>query len=276
MRNMRQVKEIATRHGLPLLFDACRFAENAWFIRRGEPGYQDRSITEIIHEMFEVADGFHISFKKDGLVNMGGGIVIKEDSAFTARFPHFREMLTDHQILVEGHPTYGGLAGRDLKGIVKGLRTVVREEYLDHRIGQVERFGRRLHEYGIPIINPTGGHAVYIDTDRFFVGTDTEDEDFKGISFTALMLLAGHRLCELGIYAFGRYKDGREILPEPRVNTVRAAVPRLAYEDQDLSAVVEAIKVLHDHRDRIPGVVVEYGQDLPLRHFKSRFRFKRP
>jgi tryptophanase len=274
MSNIRDAHAVASAHGVPLFLDACRFAENAWFIKRREKGYSARGITEIIHEMFGYADGFHISLKKDGLVNMGGVLVLKENSVFTRAYPGVTDKLTDHQILTEGHPTYGGLAGRDLKAIVEGLRTVVREEYLCHRITQVERFGARLKEYSIPIMSPVGGHAVYIDMDRFFDGTRTSDTDFKGISFTALMLLGGHRLVELGLYSFGRSRDGKEVAPDPRVNNVRAAVPRLVYEDQDLFAVAEAVKVLHDNRGRIPGVEVEYGRELPLRHFKSRFKFK--
>jgi tryptophanase len=117
-----------------------------------------------------------------------------------------------------------------------------------------------------------GGHAVYIDIDRFFDGT-AADEQFKGISLTALLLIAGHRVCELGLYAFGSFDGEKETPPEPRINYVRAAVPRLAYEDQDLFSVVEALKVLADNRDMIPGVRVDYGRDLSLRHFKSRFSF---
>ncbi|MBM3314736.1 tyrosine phenol-lyase, partial [candidate division WOR-3 bacterium] len=183
------------------------------------------------------------------------------------------DRLTSHQILAEGHPTYGGLAGRDLKATAEGLRTVVREDYLRHRIEQVRRFGQRLHEYGIPVMQPFGGHAVYVDVDRFFAGTKAGDEDLPGIALTALMLVAGHRLCELGIYAFGSHRDGEERPPDPRVNNVRAAVPRLAYEDQDLSACAGALRVLYEHRDRIPPVRVDSGRDLDLRHFKSRFSF---
>ncbi len=183
--------------------------------------------------------------------------------------------MVDRQILVEGHPTYGGLAGRDLKALVQGLKLVVKQEYLDYRINQVVKFGAKLAEYGVPLVEPVGGHAVYIDLDRFFEGTHSSDEDFKGIAFTALMLIAGHRLCEIGLYAFGKFKDGKEIPPNPRVNVIRAAVPRLTYEDQDLFAVAEAMRVLGEHRDRIPAVEVVYGRDLFLRHFKSRFRFKK-
>jgi tyrosine phenol-lyase len=274
MANIRGASEIASAFGVPFFLDACRFAENAWFIKHREDGYEGRSIEEIAHEMFSYVEGFHISLKKDGLANMGGMLVLRDDTAFARLYPDFSDQLTNHQILTEGHPTYGGLAGRDLKAIAEGLRTVVREEYLDHRIGQVGRFGLKLAEYGIPIMLPVGGHAIYIDMDRFFDLSDADDLDLRGISFAALMLLAGHRVVELGVYAFGRFRNGREVPPDPRVNNIRAAVPRLVYEDQDLFAVCEAARVLNENRDRIPGVEVEYGQDLPLRHFKSRFRFK--
>jgi tyrosine phenol-lyase len=273
MKNIRGVRAITAKYGVLFFFDACRFAENAWFIKKKESGYADRSINQIVHEMFDQVDGFHISFKKDGLVNIGGAVLLRAGTEFEGRFPSFREELTDYQIMVEGHPTYGGMAGRDLKGIVEGLRTVIRRDYLDARISQVERFGRRLVESGIPIVRPIGGHAVYIDVDAFFDGA-SHDEEFMGISISALMLVAGHRLCELGTYAFGRYAGGHEIPPDPRVNNVRAAVPRLAYEDQDLFSVAEAMKILYEHREKIPGVNVDYGRELKLRHFKSRFSFK--
>jgi tryptophanase len=273
MANIKAVHKITTDHGIPLLLDACRFAENAWFIQQREKGYGTKNVQQIVTEMFDHADGFHISLKKDGLANIGGALVLRPGGAFAAKFPDFGDMLNDHQILTEGHPTYGGMAGRDLKAIVEGLKTVVRQEYLKHRIKQVERFGNRLIEYDIPILTPVGGHAVYIDVDRFFDGTATSDEDLKGISCTALLLLAGHRLCELGVYALGRYHKGKEYPPDPRVNNIRAAVPRLAYEDQDLFAVAEAMRVLRENRDRIPPVKAVYGRDLTLRHFKSRFEF---
>ncbi|MBU8922308.1 MAG: tryptophanase [Bacteroidales bacterium] len=273
MDNIRKIREITARYGIPFFFDACRFAENAWFIRKNEQGYSDKPIKAIVHEMFSQVDGFHISLKKDGLANMGGALVIRKDGSFYKKFPHIREGFTDYQIMAEGHPTYGGLPGRDLKAISEGLRTVTHLDYLDARIGQVVRFGLKLSESGIPIINPVGGHAVYIDVDKFFGGT-AEDEDFKGIAFTGLMLIAGHRVCELGLYAFGSYDGKTETPPSPRVNYIRAAVPRLAYEDRDLFSVVEAARILADNRDRIPAVEVKYGRDLSLRHFKSRFGFK--
>lgn len=273
MANIKRVGEVSRKYNVPFMLDACRFAENAWYIWKREPGYQDKSIMEIVRKMFSHADGFHISLKKDGLVNMGGGLVIKSGGLLESKYQGLRDRLIDWQIMVEGHPTYGGLAGRDLKGIAEGLRTVVRREYLDHRIGQVEVFGRKLDQYGIPVVKPIGGHAVYIDVDEFFEGCSVRDEDFKGLAFTALLLIAGHRLCELGVFAFGRYDPatGAETPPSPRVNYIRAAVPRLAYEDQDLFSVTEAVRILRENRDRIPAIRVEHGQELTLRHFKSRF-----
>ncbi len=275
MANIKAVSEAAHEHGVPFIFDACRFAENAWYIMEREEGFREKGIRHIVREMFSYVDGFHISLKKDGLVNMGGGLLIKPDGLMDEKYPALKDKLTDWQIMVEGHPTYGGLAGRDIKGVAEGLRTIVRREYLDHRIGQVEAFGRKLSEYGIPIAKPIGGHAVYIDIDEFFDGQNVKDEDYKGIAFTALLLVAGHRLCELGVLAFGRYdpEAGVEVPPSPRVNYVRAAVPRLAYEDQDLFSVAEAVRVLHEHRDRIPAMRIVYGRDLTVRHFKSRFEF---
>ena len=274
IENIRRVREITRAHDVPLFFDACRFAENAWFIQQKEAGYRGASIEKIVHEMFEYPDGFHISFKKDGLCNIGGAVCIRQESAFTKRYPRFMNELTDFQIMTEGHPTYGGLAGRDLKALAEGLRTVTRQDYLDLRIRQVVRFGERLKASGIPIVEPIGGSAVYIDIDKFFGGAARDDE-FRGIAFAALLLLAGHRTCELGLYAFGSSDGTKETPPDPRVNNVRAAVPRLAYEDRDLFAAAEAAKILYDHRDRIPGVRVEYGRELKLRHFKSRFSFVR-
>lgn len=267
MANIRAVRTLTAERNIPLFFDACRFAENAWFIRTRESGYENKTISEIVREMFQYVDGFHISLKKDGLGNIGGALLIRPDGLFARRYPEFLEKLTDYQILVEGHPTYGGLAGRDLKALVEGLRTVVTPEYLESRIGQVRRFADRLSGNGIPVLKPAGGHAVYIDIDRFF--PDARDEDYPGIAFVALLLIAGHRLCELGVYAFEL-----EGTTPPRNNFVRAAIPRLTYEDQDLFATAEAIKLLYEHRDSIPGVEVVFGKELSLRHFKSRFQFK--
>jgi tryptophanase len=275
MKNIKEVSKLVRENDIPLFFDACRFAENAWFIKNYEEGYADKDVKEIVKEMFSYVDGFTISFKKDGLVNMGGGLFVRDDGLFMKHFPQLTKELTDYQIVKEGHPTYGGLCGRDLMALCVGLKTIVKEEYLDHRIRQVKKFGESMHKAGVPVMMPIGGHAVYVDMNKFFEGTNMQPGDFGGISFTALLLgLYGHRACELGYYAFGSYDPVTKEDKFPEVNFVRFAVPRLRYEKKDLDAVAEAVKALYEKRHLIPGVEVLCGKDLTLRHFKSRFKFK--
>lgn len=276
MQNIVDVAAVCETYGIPFFFDACRFAENAWFITQYEKKYEDTSIADVIREMFTHVDGFTISFKKDGLVNMGGGLFLKNNGRFMKRYAALPDALLDYQIVKEGHPTYGGMSGRDIMALAVGLRLVTKREYLSYRIGQVQGFGMRLHDMGIPVLLPIGGHAVYLDVNAFFEGTALQPEDFGGISLTAVLLAAyGHRACELGYFAFGSYDTAHNAHVFPEVNFVRFAVPRLRYEEQDLTNTAEAVKVLHDHRERIPGVDVVYGKELPLRHFKARFAFKK-
>lgn len=275
MRNIKEVSELSHHYNIPLFFDACRFAENAWFIKNYEEDYRDRKVSDIVREMFSHIDGFTISFKKDGLVNMGGGLFFKDGGLFVTRYPQIPDALMSYQIIKEGHPTYGGLSGRELMALTVGLEIVVKEEYLSHRIQQVQDFGGSMHQKGLPVLRPVGGHAVYVDINRFFADTQMKPEDFGGISLTAVLLSAyGHRACEIGNFSFGHYdtRRGKEVSPD--VNFVRFAVPRLRYEREDLDSVAEAVRILFDHRDRIPPVEVTYGRELPLRHFKARFRFK--
>jgi tryptophanase len=206
---------------------------------------------------------------------MGGGLFLKKDGLFVAKYPELPDALMNMQIIKEGHPTYGGISGRDIMSLVEGLNTIAKDEYLDARIGQVQTFGAAMQAAGLPVLMPTGGHAVYLDMEKFFADTDMQPEDFGGISFTALLLaLYGHRACELGDFAFGHLdeKTGKEVQHE--INFVRFAIPRLRYEQQDLQSVVAAVKALHDNRQLIPKTGVTYGQTLPLRHFKARFTFR--
>ena len=276
LKNIKEVSVLAHEHGIPFFLDACRFAENAWFIKNCEKGYEKKEIKAIVKEIFSYADGFTISFKKDGLVNMGGGIFIKPDGFFAKKYPQAMDKLTNHQITTEGHPTYGGLTGRDIMALSSGLTTVLREDYLNYRIGQLKDFGRAMEEKGLPIVTPVSGHAVYLDINKFFEGTQMKPGDFGGISFTAKLLSEyGHRACELGNFAFGSYDKKTDQEKFPEINYVRFAVPRLRYEKRDLDSVAEAAGELYKNRDKIPGVNVIYGKDLPLRHFKARFEFKR-
>ncbi len=274
MENIREVSELSHLYDIPLFFDACRFAENAWFIQQYEHGYGRKDIKAIVKEMFSYVDGFTISFKKDGLVNMGGGLFLKDSGLFIKKYPEIPDALLGYQIDKEGHPTYGGLSGRDIMTLAVGLKTVAREEYLTYRINQVREFGEELHNRGLPVMTPIGGHAVYLDVNKFFADTEMKPEDFGGVAFTAVLLAAyAHRAIEMGYFAFGSYEKitGKEILPE--FNFVRFAIPRLRYEKRDLDSVAEAVEVLYEDREKIPPVRVTYGRELPMRHFKARFEF---
>lgn len=274
MQNIHEVSRLAHAANIPFFLDACRFAENAWFIQKYEKDYHEKSIAAIVCEMFSCVDGFTISFKKDGLVNMGGGLFLRSNGLFIKNYPELPDAIMNEQITKEGHPTYGGMSGRDIMALVTGLQIVLHEEYLAYRIQQVHELGAMMLKQGIPVLTPFGGHAVYLDMNKFFADTPSQPQEFKGVSFTALLLAVyGHRACELGHFAFGTYDltTGKETLPE--VNFVRFAIPRLRYEHQDLRAAAEAVNCLYQARDKIPGVVVAYGKDLPLRHFKARFQF---
>ncbi|MBI2034495.1 MAG: tryptophanase [Candidatus Levybacteria bacterium] len=272
MKNIQDVSAIAKKHKIPFFFDACRFAENAWFIKQHEKGYARRKISTIVKEMFSHVDGFTISFKKDGLANMGGGLFLKTNGLFVQKYPDIPEAIMDYQILTEGHPTYGGMSGRDLMTIIVGLQTVLKEEYLTHRISQIQYFGNSMKEKGLPVVFPIGGHAVYLDMNEFFKGTRMRPEDFGGISFTALLLgLYGHRACELGYFAFGSYDNKTRRHTFPEINYVRLAVPRLRYERQDLEHVAESVEELFQNRDSIPKTKVVTGLNTSLRHFKATF-----
>jgi tryptophanase len=276
MANIREVWAVCQDHAIPLFFDACRFAENAWFIKERERGYANREVIEIVHEMFSYADGFTISFKKDGLSNMGGGLFLRNNGVFMSRFPRMSDELMNWQILKEGHPTYGGMTGRDIMALVSGLETITKEGYLRYRVSQVQCFGESMGSKGVPVVMPVGGHAVYVDIDEFFADTDLSRSDFGGVSLAALLLAGyGHRACELGCFAFGQYNAETRTETFPDQNYLRFAVPRLRYEYQDLESVAIAMQIMHDRRDAIPGVFVTYGRELPLRHFKARFEFKK-
>ena len=182
MQNIRDVSEIAARFNIPLFFDACRFAENAWFIKKYETGYSNVSIRGIIREMFSYVDGFSISFKKDGMANIGGGLFFKDCGTFQQTYPGIGILLKEKQIRIFGNDSYGGLSGRDLMTITLGLTQVVCNDYLTQRIRQVQKFAEKLDDAGVPIVLPVGGHAIYIDIDRFFEGNNRSLEEFPGNS----------------------------------------------------------------------------------------------
>ncbi len=259
--NIRETRSLVNRHGIPLFFDACRFAENCFFIKEREPGYAEKSIVEIARELFSYGDGCTMSAKKDGLVNIGGFLSLNDDQ--------WIQDITNMLILVEGFPTYGGLAGRDLEAMARGLREVVDEEYLSFRIGQVRYLGELLEQAGVPILKPIGGHAVYLNAKEFLPHLSQSEYPAQALT-VALYREYGIRGVEIGTVMFGK-KDvvsGQVIYPE--LEMVRLAIPRRVYTNMQIAYVAESITGLYRRRDAIYGLTMTYEAPT-LRHFTARF-----
>lgn len=261
MANIRAVGELCRSHGIPFYIDACRFAENAWFIRLREEGYADRPIPEIVREMFSHADGCTMSAKKDGLANIGGFLATRD--AELAR--RARNLL----ILTEGFPTYGGLAGRDLEAIAIGLKEVMRDAYLEYRIASVRYLGEHISREGVPIVQPPGGHAVYIDAAAFL--PHVSPLELPGQSLVAeLFLEGGIRGVEVGTVMFGRRDPDTGVETPSAMELVRLAIPRRVYTQSHVDYAVAAILDVWDRRHRIGGF--RFVEQAPvLRHFTARF-----
>jgi len=259
MANIRAASEICKAYGKPLFLDACRFAENAWFIKKKELGYADKSIPDIVREMFSYADGMTMSAKKDGLVNMGGWLALNDDDlALEAR-----NML----ILTEGFPTYGGLSGRDLEAIAIGLEEVVDEDYLNYRITSTSYLGKSLDKMGVPIIKPAGGHAIYIDARALL--PQIPPLEYPGQSLVVELYRAGGiRGCEIGTVMFGRQPDGSE-KPADK-DLVRLAIPRRVYTQSHIDYVIECFEEVYANRTKLKGMKITYEPPM-LRHFTSKF-----
>jgi tryptophanase len=252
---------VCDRHGLPLFIDACRFAENAWFIREREAGQENRSIADIAREIFGYADGCTMSAKKDGLVNIGGFICMHDDELAVAA----RNML----ILTEGFPTYGGLAGRDLEAIAQGLEEVLDEEYLTCRINQVRSLGEQLTGAGVPIVKPVGGHAVYLDARAILPHIPPLEYPGQALAIE-LYLEGGIRTVEIGSVMFAhRDPDTGEELPAD-LDLVRLAIPRRVYTQSHLEYVAEAVISVFGRREAVRGVKITEQAPM-LRHFTARF-----
>jgi tyrosine phenol-lyase len=261
LANMKEVRAVADKYNIPLFLDAARFAENAYFIKIRENGFSRYSIEEIVLEMMGLADGFTMSCKKDGLVNMGGLLAMRDKDLFERS----KQLL----ILLEGFPTYGGLSGRDLEALSIGLREVVKEDYLAWRIGQVQYLGKRLLDAGIPLSRPVGGHAVYIDIKGFF--PHLRQEVFPDNAFaTALYLEAGIRTAALGSTAFSHKDENTGSMVYPALELVRLAIPRRVYTNNHMDLVARAVIGLYKKRETIKGLVLTYDPPV-LRHFSARF-----
>lgn len=259
MQNIKEVKEICVRYGIPLFIDACRFAENAYFIKLREKGYANKSVLEIAQEMFSYADGVTMSAKKDALVNIGGFLALNDENLAM----QCRNLL----IVTEGFPTYGGLAGRDLEAVAQGLEEILDEHYLQYRIRSVAYLGDKLVEAGVPIIEPPGGHAIYIDAKRFL--PNIPPEQFPGQSIVVeLYIEGGIRAVEIGSVMFGKYDEGK-LIPPP-MELVRLAIPRRVYTQSHIDYVIEIILEVFKNRNKMKGYKIVYEAPM-LRHFTSRF-----
>jgi len=261
MENIRQTRVLLNRYRIPLIFDACRFAENCFFIKERESGYADTPILEIARELFSYGDGCTMSAKKDGLANIGGFLSLNNEQ--------WVQDVTNMLILVEGFPTYGGLAGRDLEAMARGLREVLDEEYLRFRIGQVRYLGEMLENAGVPILKPVGGHAVYLNAKEFLPHIRPEEFPAQALA-VALYREYGIRGVEIGTVMFGK-KDpatGRTIHPE--LEMLRLAIPRRVYTNMQITYVAESINELYRQRDSISGLRMTYEAPV-LRHFTARF-----
>ena len=259
LENLRGVREVCDRHRLPLFLDACRFAENAWFIKQREPGQADRSIPDIVREMASLADGMTMSAKKDAITNIGGWLALNDDT--------WAEAARNLLILTEGFPTYGGLAGRDLEAIAQGLREVVDEDYLRYRIRSTAYLGEALVESGIPCVQPIGGHAVYLDAAALLPHIPPLHYPGQALA-VALYREGGIRGCEIGTVMFGMHPDGTEA-PGP-MELVRLAIPRRVYTQSHIDYVIEVVRRVAERASELRGYrIVE--QPRQLRHFTARF-----
>jgi tryptophanase len=260
MQNIKDTKAVCRKYGLPLFIDACRFAENAYFIKTREAGYQNKSLLEIAQEMFSYADGMTMSAKKDALVNIGGFLAMNDDELAVS----CRNLL----IVTEGFPTYGGLAGRDLEAIAQGLEEVLDEHYMHYRIRSIEYLGEKLRAAGVPFIEPPGGHAIYLDAKRFLPGIPPEQ--FPGQSIVCeLYTEGGIRAVEIGSVMFGK-SDTEGKLIAPPMELVRLAIPRRVYTQSHIDYVIEIIIDVFNRRESIPGYRIVYEAPM-LRHFTARF-----
>ena len=260
--NMVEVKKISKKYNIPLLIDGARYAENAFFIKEREKGFQDKSILDIARMTFDLADIFMMSAKKDGLVNMGGIIAIKDNE-------HLFKLCQTYIVPYEGFPTYGGLSGRDMEALAQGLQEALDMRYLTHRVDQIRYLGDMLKEAGVPIQYPVGGHAVFVDCGK--IAPHIPYDQFPALSVTnALYIEAGVRGVEIGSLLLGRDPDTHKNLESP-IEFMRLTIPRRLYTYQHLDVVGKAMIEVYKHRDQLVGYEFSYESPM-LRHFTSTFK----
>ena len=259
MSNIKSTSNLAKKYNIPFYIDACRFAENAYFIKKNEPGFENHSIVSIVKEMFSYSDGCTMSAKKDAIANIGGFLCTNDDSLAKKK--------KDLLILTEGFPTYGGLSGRDLEAVAYGLLEVIQEDYLEYRIKSTEYLGEKLNELDIPIINPPGGHAIYIDAKNFL--NHISIDNFPGQALACeLFLEGGIRTSEIGSLMFGGYNSGGDKFYANH-ELVRLAIPRRTYTQSHIDYVIEVLKKIKSKNHKIKGLKIKY-ESKTLRHFTAK------
>lgn len=261
MENIRQVSEVYHSDNIPFFIDSCRYAENSYFIKLREPGYAQKSTLEIAREIFSYADGAWMSAKKDAIVNIGGFLAV--------RSADLHQKICNELIMREGFPTYGGLAGRDLAAMAVGLMEGLDEDYLSYRLGQTAYIGNRLIEAGIPIIEPPGGHAIYIDAGKML--SHIPQSEYPGIALSGAMYLEGGiRACEIGsvMFAYADPDTGKMI--HPKLELVRMAIPRRMYTQSHFDYVVDVLKEINGKKNSLRGYKITYQAPL-MRHFTAKF-----
>ncbi len=259
MQNIKEAKQICVREGIPLFIDACRFAENCYFIKQRERGYQHKSIPEIASELFSYADGCTMSAKKDAFANIGGFLAMHDEKLAL----QCRNML----VITEGFPTYGGLAGRDLEAIAIGLQEVMDEHYLNYRIRSIEYLTNKLIDAGVPVMRPAGGHAVYLDAKNFLPHIPSTQYPGQAL-VAALYVEGGIRSVEIGSLMFGKYDAGRQLIPA-QLELVRLAIPRRVYTQSHIDYVAEVIIEVFKKREEIKGLTIIEEAEV-LRHFTAK------
>ena len=261
MENIKETHQICKENNIQMFIDACRFSENAYFIKIREKGYENKSIIEIVNEMFSYAEGCTMSAKKDAFANIGGFLALRNKDLAT----QCRNLL----IITEGFPTYGGLAGRDLEAIAIGLQEVMDEHYLQYRIRSIEYITQKLSDAGVPVMLPAGGHAVYLDAKQFLSHIPVEHYPGQAL-VCALYLKGGIRSVEIGSLMFGKYDAEHRLVPAA-LELVRLAIPRRVYTQSHIDYVSEVIIEVFNERHQIKGL--EITEEAPmLRHFTAKLR----
>jgi len=257
MENMRAVRKLADQHEIPIIYDSARFAENAYFIKKREKGYENKTIKEIVKEMFSYADGMTMSSKKDAIVNMGGFIALNSEEIF--------KKATVYNIMFEGFVTYGGMSGRDMNALAQGLDEGTEFDYLDTRIRQVHYLGEKLTEFGITVQKPYGGHAIFVDAKRFLPNVPKEQYQAQTLA-VELYLEAGIRGVEIGTLLADRDPETRENR-YPALELLRLAIPRRVYTNNHMDVIAVALKNVFDRRDKITKGLKIVNEAPIMRHF---------